>query len=624
MTTDIFDSRDGRYKTPYGAVPCGTEITITLRPSRAEGFAACTLLLFAEFADSHTEIPLALSGMEGERDLFTGSYSAPDAPELIWYGFRLRRENGETVWLGKNGPGGEEDMVPWQQTVYDGSLSTPEWFGRGVTYQIFPDRFRRTAVPDPAGMPGSRVVHQEWNEGMAYLPDETGEIRNRDFFGGNLAGVEEKLEYLRDLGVNTIYFCPIFEADSNHRYNTGDYEKIDPMLGTEEDFRRLCDKAHGLGMRVMLDGVFNHTGCNSRYFNADGFYPELGAAQSRDSRYYPWYTFQDWPGRYEAWWGIRTLPAVNEMHPEYVKYIIEGEDSIIRRWLRAGADAWRLDVADELPDEFIAKIRAAMMEEKPESFLLGEVWEDGSNKIAYDRRRKYLLGHETHGLMNYPFRVAALAYLQGGPAEEFVEAMEAIREHYPRAAFYSGMNMLGTHDTARVLTMLGVRPEDVPKDRTARAEYRMADQERARGLALLRVGAALLYGFPGSPTVYYGDEAGMEGFEDPFNRGTFPWGGEEAALQKHFALLGKLRNQRVSLQCGDLRWLHASGHVLAFAREAGEERTAVILNVGTETETVKFQWSDRLTSDVVSCQNFMPVQGELTLRIPGMECMVLI
>ena len=445
--TCIFDPRNSQYKTPYGAVTCGEKIAITLRPDRSEDFSECALLLYEEFAEAYWEVALTLSGREGEQILFTGSYDAPDQPELIWYGFRLRRENGETVWLGKNGLCAEKELTPWQQTVYDGSLPTPDWFGRGVTYQIFPDRFFRTSIPDPAGMPGDRIVHQRWDEAMEYLPDESGEVRNRDFFGGSLAGVEKKLDYLKSLGVGTIYFCPIFEADSNHRYNTGDYEKIDPMLGTEEDFRRLCEKAHSLGLRIMLDGVFNHTGSNSRYFNANGTYPDLGAVQSMESPYYPWYAFFHWPERYDAWWGVRTLPAVNETHPTYMEYIIRGGDSIIRRWLRAGADAWRLDVADELPDDFIAQIREVMMEEKPDSFLLGEVWEDGSNKIAYDQRRKYLLGRETHGLMNYPFRVAALEYLRGGRAEDFMEAMETIRENYPRPAFYSAMNLLGTHDT---------------------------------------------------------------------------------------------------------------------------------------------------------------------------------
>ena len=622
--THIFDSRDSRYKTPYGAVPCGTQITVTLRPPRAEGFSACDLLLFEEFSEGYWETPLSLAGEEEDRAVFTGSYSAPEQPELIWYGFRLRRENGEAVWLGKKGFCAENEITPWQQTVYDDSLPTPDWFGRGVTYQIFPDRFRRTKVPNPAGMTGDRLVHQEWEEGMEYLPDEKGEIRNRDFFGGNLTGVEEKLNYLKAIGVTTLYFCPVFEADSNHRYNTGDYEKIDPMLGTERDFRSLCRRARKLGMRVMLDGVFNHTGSNSKYFNANGEYPGLGAAQSRESPYYPWYTFLHWPERYDAWWGIRTLPAVNETHPSYVDYIVRGENSIIRRWLRLGADAWRLDVADELPDEFIALIRQAMMEEKPDSFLLGEVWEDGSNKIAYDKRRRYLLGRETHGLMNYPFRVSALAYLQGGGAEDFVEAMETIRENYPRSAFYSAMNLLGTHDTPRILTLLGTSGHEPPPDRTARANYRMTPEEREKGARLLEIGAALLYAFPGSPTVYYGDEAGMEGYEDPFNRGTYPWGREDQDIQRHFALLGKLRSQRESMQAGDLHWLWAKGPALAFSRTAGDEITAAVLNTGTETVEFTFPWPHRLAQDVLTGQRFATVQGRLTVRVPGMECMVLI
>ncbi|MBD5150379.1 MAG: glycoside hydrolase family 13 protein [Oscillibacter sp.] len=622
--TNIFDPRDSRCKAPYGAVPCGTKITFTLRLPRTEGFSACRMLLFEEFADAYWEVSLSRAGEEEDRVLFSGSCDAPDQPELIWYGFRLRRENGEELWLGKNGFCQADELERWQQTVYDDTLSTPDWFGRGVTYQIFPDRFCRTEIPDPAGMTGDRVVHQRWEEGMEYLPDQRGEVRNRDFFGGNLAGVEEKLEYLRTLGVRTLYFCPVFESESNHRYNTGDYEKIDPMLGTEEDFRRLCERAHSMGMRVMLDGVFNHTGSNSRYFNANGEYPALGAAQSRESPYYPWYTFLYWPDRYDAWWGVKTLPAVNETHPDYINYIIEGENSIIRRWLRAGADAWRLDVADELPDEFIAKIRTVMMEEKADSFLLGEVWEDGSNKIAYDQRRRYLLGRETHGLMNYPFRVAALAYLQGGGAEDFMEAMETIRENYPPAAFYSGMNMLGTHDTPRILTLLGTSPGEPPADRAARAGYRMSAGERERGLQLLRAGAVLLYAFPGSPTVYYGDEAGMEGFEDPFNRGTFPWGREDRALQRHFALLGKLRNERVSMQSGHLRWLYAKGHVLAFAREEGVEATVAILNAGPETVEISIPWRTYLAIDVISGQQFVKVGDRLSIRVLGMDCMLLI
>ena len=329
MDHTVFNSRSLHCKAPYGAVPCHTKISVVLRPLIAEDFLSCGLVLLQEFAGIEEEIPLSCAGTEADRTVFAGTFSAPDEPELCWYYFHLVRENGQNVYLGKNGYVLEEgqEPVPWQQTVYDGSAHTPDWFGQGVTYQIFPDRFCRgetAGPPDPAGMLGDRLVHQDWGELME-LPEEQMPYANRDFFGGTLRGIEEKLEYLRSLHVTTVYLCPIFEADSNHRYNTGDYEKVDPMLGTEEDFRRLCRRARALGMHVMLDGVFNHTGSNSRYFNDQGAYPGLGAAQSQDSPYFPWYTFQEWPGRYESWWGIGSLPAVREMHPAYVEYIIEGK-----------------------------------------------------------------------------------------------------------------------------------------------------------------------------------------------------------------------------------------------------------------------------------------------------------
>ena len=622
LDRSIFFSRDTAFKSPFGAVACGTQVTFTLRPHSWEGFTACTLVAYLDFSAQTQEAELPRVGFDGDRAIFTGTYTAPAQPELIWYTFRFRRQDGSFLYAGKNGYCGQHEAHAWQLTVYDDSLPTPRWFGEGVTYQIFPDRFHRTAVPDGSGMVGDRKVHESWEEMMDYLP-ENGEIRNRDFFGGNLAGVREKLDYLQSLGVRTLYFCPIFESDSNHRYNTADYSRIDPMLGTEEDFQDLCREAHRRGMRIMLDGVFNHTGSNSRYFNANGFYPTLGAAQSQESPYYAWYTFQHWPDQYDSWWGIRTLPAVNEGNPDYVSYIIDGEDAIVRRWLRLGADAWRLDVADELPDWFIQKIREVMAEEKPDAFLLGEVWEDGSNKIAYSQRRRYLLGRETHGLMNYPFRTAALAYLQGGQARDFMESMETIRENYPPAAFASAMNLLGTHDNPRILTMLGARPAQPLETRAQRANYRMSPEEREAGVRRLLVGSILLYTFPGSPTVYYGDEAGMEGFEDPFNRGTYPWGREDGQLLRHFRLLGALRNGHPALQRGDISYVLADGGALGYFRSCPEERLLVLLNTGDRPVDLTFDWDGDSAEDLILQQKFLVQDGRLHVTLPPVDGMVL-
>ena len=609
----VFDPRDTRYKSPFGAVACGTEVRFTLRPLAKEKFTACTLLVWNEFAFHSQEVELSAPG-EG---LFTGTFTAPEAPELIWYGFRFTRDDGQKVWLGKNGYCSQHAMLSWQLTVYDDKPITPAWFGSGVTYQIFPDRFCRLEIPDTAGMVGDRVVHQRWDEPMVHRPNEKGEILNNDYFGGSLQGIRSKLDYLQSLSVTTLYLCPIFEAASNHRYNTADYMRIDPMLGTEEDFRQLCADAAERGIRVMLDGVFNHTGSNSRYFNADGFYDELGAAQSTASPYYEWFNFTHWPTHYDSWWGVHTLPAVNENDKAYREFIITGEDSVVRHWLRAGASGWRLDVADELPDDFIADIRRVMEEEKADSFLLGEVWEDGTNKIAYSRRRRYLLGNETHGLMNYPFRNAVLAWLTGGDADAFRESMETIRENYPPRAFHSCLNILGTHDTPRILTLLGVDSGTVLDSKDARAAYRLSLREYQRGLARLKLAAMLAFSFPGSPTVFYGDEAGMQGFEDPLNRGTYPWGKENLELLDFYRTLGKLRRERTSLQRGDITYLYAKEGGLAFRRTDGSESTITALNAGDEPLELALAWDAPTATDAISGQAYCVRDGLLHVYLPA-------
>ena len=601
-----FDSRDPACKSPFGAVPCGTEVSFAVFCTDEENIVSGALHVTEEFAGREQTVPLTLSG-----GAWRCVYAAPRRPELAWYRFSLRRRSGETVTLAQR-----------QLTVYEERGAAPDWFGRGVSYQIFPDRFCRSRVPDPAGLVGDRTVHENWQDTPEFRPDERGEIRNRDFFGGDLAGIISKLDYLKRLGVTTLYLNPIFEAASNHRYNTADYMAIDPMLGTAEDFRALCREAHARGMRVLLDGVFNHTGSASRYFNADGFYPELGAAQSKDSPYYNWYHFTHWPDSYDAWWGIKTLPAVEENQASYRDFIIRSEDSVVRHWLRCGADGWRLDVADELPDDFIAELRQAMDAEKPDCLLLGEVWEDGSNKIAYDRRRKYLLGRETHGLMNYPFRTAALDWLCGGDAAAFRENMEQLRENYPSPAFYSAMNFLSTHDTPRILTLLG--GELTPADKAERAAAQLSPAGRELARRRLMLGALLLYTFPGSPTVYYGDEAGMEGYEDPLNRRAFPWGAEDEELLRWYRKLGQLRGGRPSLQRGDICYLYADGSGLALRRQWDGEVTTAAMNSGKEPLTMTLSWPHPIATDAMTGQQFLADHGTVRLILPPVSGVLLV
>ncbi len=583
-TNRWFRPTDPRCKSPYGAVSSESQVRFTLRPQRQEAFVRGVLRTRWEFdGDRVTETLLPWVGMEKGSDLFSGLLEPEGYVGLIWYSLRLERGDGS--W---------EETEEYQLTVYDAAENVPSWFGEGVTYQIFPDRFFRRSIPDPTGLVGGRWVHQGWDEEPVYLPNEHGEIRNRDFFGGSLPGIEEKLPYIQSLGVETIYLCPIFEAPENHRYGAADYEKIDPMLGTGEDFTRLCQKAHRLGIRIMLDGVFNHTGFVSKYFNGDGFYPGPGAAQSQDSPYSDWFCFHNRPHEYASWWGIYSLPTTNKESPSWLEYIT-GENGIIRSWLRAGADGWRLDVADELPDFVVHAIHEAARAEKPSAVIIGEVWEDASNKIAYDVRRKHVLGGHCDGVMNYPVRNAILGFLLGGKGDWLRDTVETQRQNYPRWAFYSGMNSLGTHDTPRILTLLGEesdRKGDTSRD--WRSQSRLCPEKRTLAVKRLRLGSLLLYALPGSPTLYYGDEAGMEGFEDPFNRRTFPWGREDQELVSWFTALGKARKELVPLRKGDLEWLTCRGRLVSFARSWQGERVVAAANAGDREAIVELPNGEQL------------------------------
>lgn len=618
----VFDPRHPACKLPFGAAPCGSSVSFWCRPLQREQFSHCAIVLYQEASGQTEELELSCEGPEAERIRFARTLSLPETPGLIWYHFRFWREDGTGCDLDSTGYRSDGQTENWQLTVYQPD-AVPAWFGSGVTYQIFPDSFCRLPE-DPAetaGLVGDRWVHTHWEEPRQWAPDPDGEVRCRDFYGGTLRGITARLPFLSDLGVTTLYLNPIFESASNHRYNTADYHRIDPMLGTEEDFCTLCRQAHALGMRVLLDGVFNHTGSQSLYFNADGFYPTVGAAQSLDSPYQDWYSFHPWPEDYDAWWGIRTLPAVREDSESYQQFLFGAEDAVVRHWLHAGADGWRLDVADELPDNFIRRLRSAVSETKPDALLLGEVWEDASNKIAYSQRRTYLLGGALHGVMNYPFRTALIAYLTGGDAGAFCAAMETLRENYPPSAYSSAMNFLGTHDTPRILTVLGA--ERVPETKAERAAYRLSPQERERGEALVKLAAAILFCFPGSPTVYYGDELGMEGFEDPMNRAAYPRSPENAPLLPWFRTLGQLRRRRPSLQQGGIRYLWAEGPLLAFLRETEAESTLCAVNAGDVPRTLTLPWPGDAPRDLVTGAACFLEGGSLSLALPPRAVLLL-
>ena len=591
------DPRDPFYRAPVGAMPNDTSITLTIDVPLHYSTEEAMLVLQTDNDTNHfpmTQVPCDIC------DRFTATISADEAfTGLYFYCFVLRSKGGEPYFYGKMAPttehpeitGGIYNEIPpmWQITVYDKDFTVPSWYGEGITYQIFPDRFARTHIPRKNGCKAERVIRVDWNGVPEYRPVEDNIILNNDFFGGNIRGIIEKLDYLDELGVKTIYLNPIFEAQSNHRYDTANYEKLDPMFGTEKQFEELCKKAKKRGIRIILDGVFSHTGADSIYFNQYGHYDSVGAYQSKESPYYNWYRFKDHPDNYECWWDILILPAVEELEPSYLDYIVRGSESIVRKWIRLGASGWRLDVADELPDLFIRALRKAVKEENPDAIVIGEVWEDASNKIAYGTRRHYFEGKELDSVMNYPLRDAILNYLWNGDALRFRTEMELLQDNYPPQVFGALMNHIGTHDTSRILTNLGFRGDSEAMGRDGRAAYRMTADERIYGKTLLRLATAIQFTFPGSPTIYYGDEAGMEGFEDPFNRMCYPWGQEDQEIFAWYRALCAVRNGSEALKKGKLRFLYAIGELLAYERTCADETVTVIINRGDDAAEIPFE-----------------------------------
>ena len=616
----LFNARDPRYRNPLGAVVQGTSVFLRICLPREWHCSGATLLIHAD-QQPDAAFGMFWAGMEGFDHEWWDCHFTAEQDTLYWYGFRIDLPGGQQYLVRQadstaglsNRPG-----VRWQLTSYQADFETPDWLAGGVMYQIFPDRCAASGAPK-ANVPTDRVMHQQWGEQPVWQPDATGTVWNNDYFGGDLKGIEQRLDRLAALGVTCLYLNPIFASHSNHRYDTADYECIDPLLGNEEDFRSLCRTARTLGIRVILDGVFSHTGADSRYFNRYGRYGEgVGAYRSLESPYYPWYHFQNWPNRYTGWWGFINLPEVNECHPAFKEYIL-GKTGIVRRWLAAGASGWRLDVADELPDEFLDELRTAAKAEKPDALVLGEVWEDASRKESYGHRRRYLLGDQLDSVMNYPFRDAVLGFLRGGDSADFHNIIGDITEHYPAPVLRLLMNHIGTHDTERALTVLAGEPAE-GRGRSWQAAQSLSPEQRKRGLRLLRLAAALQYCLPGVPCLYYGDEAGMEGYRDPFNRGCYPWGHEDADLLQWYRKLGQLRHISSPLKQGAYQPLASERDVVAFLRTEGD---AALLCAVNHCDSERTLWlPDEWRQRTVNLGGGW-IESEW-LHLPPLECAIMI
>ena len=563
----LFDSKLSQFKTPFGVLhpgkPCTMhiQIPVSCRTTRVQ------LLLLRENCATEREIEMSLQE-RGELYECYGCTFALERAELYFYCFRITTANEQFRLFKQGNDTNMEAGDLWQLSCVEERYPVPEALRGAVMYQIFPDRFYQSGVCDCAEKLRPYYVHESRDELPVYLPNEHGEMLNNDFFGGNLNGIREKLPYLHGLGVEILYLNPIFMAFSNHRYDTYDYKRVDPMLGTEADFTALCEAAHVLGMKIVLDGVFSHVGSRSPYFQS--------AISDPASPYRSWFRFLHYPDIYESWWGITTLPCVDKSNESYIHYIIDDEDSVLAHWLRLGADGFRLDVVDELPDAFVERLRRRLRELNPEAILIGEVWEDASNKIAYNVRRRYFTGRQLDSVMNYPWQKAILRYVRGEDDGTGLGAsIRTIAENYPPDVLQAVMNILSTHDTPRAINAI-LDPRD--GDRTELARRHFTAEQLAEGKKRLKMAAFLQFMLPGMPCIYYGDEAGMTGYRDPFNRAYYPWGREDGNLISFYRSLARVKKASPALRRGTVLVLEAGGGRLMLLRQYEGKNVAVCCN----------------------------------------------
>ncbi len=560
----LYDSAKAEHKSPFGCIREGETCRISISVPISTEPTAAKVVFDSEDGQILT-VPLGFVCDENEYRHFSGEFSIPNAG-LYFYYFVIRKECGSfRLFRYGDHDTNIEDGERWQLTVLPTDYKMPDGFGGKVMYQIFPDRFNKSGECDLTDKLKPFSVHADITEPPMKGADENG-FWNTDFYGGNLRGIEEKLPYLSSLGVGVIYLNPIFMAFSNHRYDTADYMRIDPMLGDENDFVSLCRKANQMGIKIILDGVFSHVGSNSKYFDRENVFGG-GAVSDPNSEYRSWFDFKRYPDKYVSWWDIDTLPCVNELSDGFLDLIIRNDDSVVAHWLRLGANGFRLDVADELPDEFIALLRKRVKEIDPNAIVIGEVWEDASNKISYDVRRKYFSGGELDGVMNYPFRDAIINLLCGRiETDEFCSIIERLYENYPFDALNCSMTFLSSHDTTRILTELGREIQDTVK--------------------ALKLASAIQFFLPGMPSIYYGDEVGMTGGSDPFNRGYFCPTENAYELTEHYKYLASLRNNTPALRCGALD-IKDDGNTVTVTRSLNGENISLTFDSKNLTYEIK-------------------------------------
>lgn len=585
--TISFNSWNEYFKAPFGALKINEGADIKVNVNDNDVYSI-NLIIEKEDENLKFENVRRIS-LEKENDkVYKCKIEPLLTPGIYYYYFEVeinRDGNYQKKFYGKVEKNGETceysyaNLKKYQLTVYEES-KVPDWFKEGILYHIFIDRFNNgNRSGKPSNPKKNSFIYANWDDDPMYIKDANGNIVRWDFYGGNLKGIINKLGYLKKLGVSIIYLSPVFESSSNHKYSTGDYKKIDPMFGDEEIFKELIDKAEAKGISIILDGVFSHTGADSVYFNKFNNYDSKGAYGNEDSPYRNWYNFNDSKEGYECWWGVSDLPNINELEPSYMDYIIKDKDSVLNKWTKMGVKGWRLDVVDELPDEFVTEFKKELRNTENDSVLVGEVWEDASNKISYGKRRKYLLGNQLDSVMGYPFRKGMLSFLNGEiKSYELNDIYMNMKENYPPESFKANLNLLGTHDVKRVKTALN-NDKDMVK------------------LAVL---AQMT--FEGVPYIYYGDEAGLEGGVDPDNRRPYPWKNEDNEMIDFYRNSIQTRNRVKALSTGDTRFIYTmDDDVFAYIRtinDDNEDDCLIIINRSNDYKNIDFDLEYDLLDEI--------------------------
>ena len=647
--TTHFSSRTEEFKAPYGAQPAGTEIRFGIG-NDWPGLKHATLVIERrQMAGNQEQLsyePVARIAMTPHsRGMGTG-FSATyhfDATGVYGYWFEIETDQGryalqnnkDTIyWTREKGsmgvasierlPSNLNRVRRYRQTIYAPDFKVPDWARDLVYYYVFPERFRngdKGNDPRPGGgRPQDRYQdrdverHAKWNE-KPFKPgtgDGSDALYNNDFFGGDLAGIIEKLDYIKGLGANALYLTPVFRAPSNHKYDAADYKNIDPAFGSNDDFVRLCAEAAKRGIRVIPDTSLNHVGADSPYFNRFNNFPAGGAFDGGKpnpaSPYYSWFKFRpdekDPSKQYQGWVGVADLPEIDKNNPSFRAYAYRDKDSVTNLWLDRGAAGWRMDVAPWVPDDFWREWRQAVKAKKPDALTVAETWFDAS---------KYFLGDMFDSTMNYIFRNAVLDYAAGKSGKQMAANLELMREAYPPQAFSALMNLLSTHDQPRALHHFG------------------EDSNLTQAKQRLRLAVFFQMTYPGSPTIYYGDEVGLGGGDDPYNRAPYPWADEggqpDEALLADFKRLTKLRHDLPVLRHGTLGApLHVDEHVVVLARQDGKTWAITATNNSTAAKTVSFfvPFEAQRLRDALGGANVSVKDHQIQLTVPPLFGRVLL